>query len=191
MKNQFTPFFLTIIAMFILLSCSNENDDREVYEEQNFLSGFLQTSGFNHTELSFIGYPIHFGYSFTPLVEGKINSIVIKVPLEYEENIITLWDKSTGEPIASKTVSLPAEYEVTVDVEPIQLIKDKEYIISITSMASYARSNNTFDNAEFPIVEGDIQINYCSMGGNSETMPNSVIYNYYFGDLSFNFQRTQ
>lgn len=190
MKNKIKAFLLFMIVTMIL-SCSKSEEESEDYVEQNFLSGFLQTTGFNNTDITFSGFPQHFGFSFTPLVAGRINSIVVKVPLEYDENRIRIWDKSTGNPIATKIVSLPAETEVIVDIEPVNLTKDKEYVISIVSMACYSSFNGASEEVTFPVVAGDIQINYCSLTSFIDRMPNPIYYNYYFGDLSFNFQRTE
>jgi len=197
MKTEIKTFLFTIMLTAVFLSCSKNDEEqiideeRIIYQEQNFFNGFLDQLGFTEAEFGSYGYPFQFGLSFTPLVDGTINSFVAYVPYEEPYGSIKLWEKSTGMLVYSKDLNLPENYELTVNVDPISLSKDKEYIITLYALASNFRYNFSFPNADLPIVEGDIQINYFTDSGHRDEMPSAVYSNFYYGDLSFNFQRTQ
>ena len=191
MKNF--KIMMTVLLVTLLFSCSS-NDDEEtpaVYEEQNFLSGFLEKAEFDQSNLMFTGYPLYFGFSFTPLVEGKINSFVIELPLNDEFAEIILWDKTSESVVYTKEINVIGNEELIVEIDPIYLVKDKEYVLSVYSMSSLFRKNSADQDANFPIVEGDIKINHSAFDDDPSVMPDSVEYGLYFGDVSFNFQRTK
>ncbi len=191
MKNFKT--MMTALLATLLFSCSG-NDDEEtpaVYEEQNFLSEFLETAEFDQSSPVFTGYPLYFGFSFTPLVEGKINSFVIELPMNDESAEIILWDKTSGSVVFTKEVNVVGNEELMVEINPIYLVKDKEYVLSVYSMSCLFRKNSSDQDANFPIVERDIKINHSAFGDDPSAMPDSIEYGLYYGDVSFNFQRTK
>lgn len=76
-----------IILLFtiVIISCSKEeNKTPIVYGEENPLNGFLSQLFYyeeTYTYINELGGIAQVGMSFTPLVKGKINAIVVKNPL--------------------------------------------------------------------------------------------------------------
>ena len=162
---------------------------------QDPLPGFLVASGFDHGIGSIINVnPTVFrqmGFSFTPLVNGKITAIVLNLPAIRSENV-SIYDKATGTILKTERVEVGSPNVQTVkEIEPLTLEANKEYVIAFTSSSWYThfRSNNT--PTIYPITVGDIKItSYCEGFVYVDIMPTIfTIKNYFSGDCSFKFQK--
>jgi hypothetical protein len=191
MKNHFTKTIVAIATTLILFSCSKD-DDRPNYSEENFMTGFLTSSGFSaSTDASINGGSYEFGTEFTPLVKGKITSLKVKPPATNGALRITIWDKSTATAtvIRSETVNVTAaNTEQGFDIVDLELTANHQYAITMNSddWYNHRRTGNT--DVTYPITSGNIRIdNYKWIGGTTQSYPTNIALSYYAGDVSFNF----
>lgn len=188
-----------IILLFtiVIISCSKEeNKTPIIYGEENPLNGFLSQLFYyeeTYTYINELGGIAQVGMSFTPLVKGKINAIVVKIPSVNNNLKVAIWDKQTRAKLRVEYLNVTsANSFITKEITPLELTKDKEYVITMFSDDYYAR--NRTDNAvgEFPVISGNIKMTKSVSGeGETELFPLGGSSNQYFGDCSFNFQRTE
>jgi hypothetical protein len=188
-----------IILLFtiVIISCSKEeNKTPIIYGEENPLNGFLSQLFYyeeTYTYINELGGIAQVGMSFTPLVKGKINAIVVKIPTINNNLKVAIWDKQTRAKLRVEYLNVTsANSFITKEITPLELSKDKEYVITMFSDDYYAR--NRTDNAvgEFPVISGNIKMTKSVTGeGETELYPLSGSGNQYFGDCSFNFQQTE
>jgi hypothetical protein len=166
-----------------------------VYVEENPLSGFLATTGYN--QLSTVGnYPTKFeeGFSFKANVKGKINALVMKLPVANSSLRITIWDKATAAVLRTENVNVPtANTEATISISAFDIVKDREYLISMWTNDDYARSRTDNSAAAYPITVGNISILDCAykLVATGQVFPNLSSAKFYYGDISFKFQQTE
>lgn len=191
----------TILLIFtfgsILISCNKEDAATTaiptVYQEENFLDGYLAISQFNQMNTPNVGSVIfEAGLEFSPLVKGKIKSLVVKLPEINNSLKITLWDKYTETVIKTETVNVEVANKVFVfDINDIELTKNKSYLISFTTSSYFFRRKTDSSNANYPIISGNIRVDGFKSSLSLSIFPSSLnTFNEYAGDLSFNFQQT-
>ena len=159
---------------------------------QDPLPGYLSASGFyQQTEIIINSDNFETGYSFVPLVNGKITAIAVKLPAVNNNVRVTIWDKATATAIRTERIDIPrVNTEIIKQITALDLIKDKEYIISINSNDYYAYVRSDFSNGNYPFTVGDIKItSFWYFEGSSQTMPNTADFMAYLGDCSFKFQK--
>ena len=122
---------LIIVTIIVVASCSKKDDAPVTtgYPEQNPLTGFLVASGYNQTTRNSINntniYEI--GFSFIPLVKGKINAIKIKIPNIKSGLRVSIWDKTANSLIRAESVDIgSSDTEITKTISPLELLKDNE-----------------------------------------------------------------
>ena len=195
MKNLKKLACITI--SIFALSCSKKDDSptAPVYKEENFYEGFLINSGYIELTVNYINSSLNYegGFEFSPMVKGKITSLVVKIP-DIKNNLkITLWDQVTKTVLRTETVNVAsANTQYVFDIIDIDLIKDKEYCISMNTDDYYVRSRQDNTNATYPIIVGNIKVNRCkTLRITSQTYPEITLLKSCLGDLSFNFLRTE
>ena len=190
----FALFAITILSM----SCSKNDDPIAVTPvttlapEQDPLQGYLAASGFNQVTTNRINQgDIETGYSFIPLVNGKMTAIVVKIPDANPTLRVTIWDKTTSSIISTEILNInSANTEIIKPIIPLELVKDKEYVISMNTNDHYRRTKNDNSNATYPFTVGDIKITGCLGNiGTSQTFPTIEPVDLYLGDCSFKFQK--
>ena len=205
MKTNFlkTGKFLLKLALMLSLSlsvtnCSKDDDPVPTTVEpvlaplQDPLAGYLSASGFNQKTTNNVNVSDYeFGYSFIPLVNGKITAIVAKIPDAHLAMRVTVWDKVAGTPIRTETIDVAtAGVEVTKQITALDLTKDKEYFITFNSNDWYDRRKTDGSVVTYPFTVGDIKItSYSFASGTAQAIPNSPQTTYYAGDCSFKFQK--
>ena len=199
MKNLKNFKTISIFAFSLLLISCSKNDEsvavtsiNTIAPEQDPLQGYLLASGFNQTTTNRINQgDIETGYSFIPLVNGKMTAIVVKIPDTNPTLRVTIWDKTTSSIISTEILNInSANTEIIKPIIPLDLIKDKEYIISMNTNDHYRRTKNDNSNATYPITVGDIKITGCPGNiGTSQTFPTIEPVDRYLGDCSFKFQK--
>lgn len=198
MKTIKTAIVL-LFGIFLIMSCSKKDPapDIKMYPEEDPLVQFLIKAGFINKSSgwqSFGNYEM--GFTFKPLVNGKINALVINIPFATPSLKVTIWDVTTKLAIRSETVNVKsAEIDMTTIITPVELIKDKEYLISMNSDSYYIHSSNLFNpaNANYPITIGNISIlktNSSPNATNTSIYPSVIILNQYSGNCSFKFQQS-
>ncbi len=188
MKNT-----ITILALFILValvfSC---NKGEDVVSVQDPLNGYLSASGFNQNINEFTGgQNQEFGYSFVPLVNGKITAIVVKLPLSNQTLRVTIWNKTTGNVLRATIIDVSnGNKKITQKIIPLTLFKDNEYFITMNSRDYYRHTKIDESNVVYPIIVGDIKItSYAYKMTATQSIPTINLINNYSGDCSFKFQK--
>jgi hypothetical protein len=168
-----------------------------VYGEENFLDGYLNKTGFEQGTSSFLGSSYYnIGFDFVPLVKGKINSIKVKLPSVNSALKVTIWDKATAAVIKTEIVNVAtANTSLTIDIADIDLVKDKEYAISMSAINYYLHKRTNGSSATYPVIVSNIKILGHKESPSSPTSivtyPTITTNDQYTGDVSFNFQRTE
>ena len=184
---------LLFAIIFSLLSCSKDDDATPVtYQEENPIPTFLVNSGYNFSRAttSVGDNTFEIGFSFIPKVKGKITAIVAKLHVANPNLRVTIWDKATGNPIATNYMNISStNTEYKTPINEVVLQKDKEYVFSIKNDYYYIYQKANAANQVYPVVAGNINITGCFYGNNN--MPNSSHYNIFSGDYSFVFQQTE
>jgi hypothetical protein len=195
MKNLKTT--ITVLAFSIFaISCSKSDDKPSSYQEENFLQGYINNAGLVYqNEDGGVQYR-ELAFTFKPLVKGKINAINVKTPQTSGEKLYyKIWDKATNALIKPLTEinGHTANTNFNFPIDPIVLEKNKEYIfvLQMTNWRVYKKTDNS--DIVYPITVGNIVILdklYKGTQANSISEYNSDLKEYY-GDFSFNFQRTE
>jgi hypothetical protein len=192
-------FLVPILFMGVLVSCKKDKTPDPVppvvYAEENPLPSFLSNTGFN--QLSTVSnYVTKYeeGFSFKANVKGKINALVMKLPVANSSLRITIWDNVSKAVLRTENVNVPtANTEATIIIPTFDIVKDKEYFISMWTNDDYVRSRTDNAAAGYPIVSGNISVLSClyKQVASGQVFPTSSTTKYYYGDISFKFQQTE
>jgi len=194
-----TTLSICFASSLLLVSCSKDDPaptptptPLAVAPVQNPLAGYLTATGFNQKTVNNINVGSYeFGYSFIPLVNGKMTAIVAKIPDVQMGLRVTVWNKTTGAILRTESIDIPtAGVEVTKAMTALDLVKDTEYFLTFNSNDWYDRRRTDGTSVTYPVTVGDIKItSYSYHAGTTQTLPNSVQTTYYAGDCSFKFQK--
>ncbi len=189
MKNLIRLFMFVVILN--ITACKK---DKKVDQapEQNPLAGYLTATGFDQKTTNQVNAgDYEFGYSFIPLVNGKITAIVAKIPDVRPGMRVTIWDKVAGTVLRTETIDITSSgVEVTKPIAALDLVSGKEYFITFNSNDWYDRRKTDGSNVTYPFTVGDIKItSYSFKSGTTQSIPNSPQLNYYAGDCTFKFQK--
>ena len=182
-----------LVVIFLMASCSKD-DDGPKFQEENFLASFLSQTGFDQKTNLFVNSGSYeFGLFFSPRVKGKITSLKVKLPDVNSSLKVTLWDVEASTVIRTEIVNVATiNTDFTFDINDISLEKDKEYAITMNTNDWYDRRKNDGSTVTYPIISGNIELkSYKFISGTSQTLPTRSQTNYYAGDLSFNFIQTK
>lgn len=190
---------LLFALVFSLFSCSKDDDPAvptpKSFSEENFLNGYLNSSNFYQSTVINKNYGIfEFGLFFNPLVKGKITSLYVKLPDANPELRVTIWDVTTDSLIVrTEIVNIQyANTAYTINIDDIELDKDKEYAITMNTNDWYYRQKEDGSATTYPIISGNIKLNsYRYKSGTAQELPTAIDGSYYAGDLSFNFLQTE
>jgi hypothetical protein len=186
-----------MIALLIFGAVSCKKNKAEpaptVYPEESFFDGYLNSTGFSENSLPRVNNfgNLEFGLEFKPTVKGKITSLLVKLPAVRTNLRVTIWDKATQLPIRTETVNVAvANTQYDFDIADLELVKDKEYAITMNSNDYYARNKTNQSAATYPVVSGNITIiSYKYADGTAQTYPTTALTNFYRGDFSFKFRQ--
>ena len=162
-----------------------------IYGEENPHFAFISRMPNITPFINAIGGPSQTGYIFKCTEKGKINAFVVKIPATNSALKVFLWDKVTLALIKSELINVTsANVDITKDITPILLEKNKEYLVTI-STDDYFYHETSSGAVPYPIIAGNIQI-LGTRSGSGELCPQSGgSSNGYSGDISFKFQRTE
>ena len=190
-KLSLKTLVLFLSATMILISCKKDNP-APVYELENPLNGFLTAEGLvlDYTIINDAFYEQ--GTTFKPLVNGKIESIVVKLPDNITDLRVTIWDATTKTVLLTETIpAVVADTELVHDITPLALQKDKTYAITYNGddWYGYVKTNGSLIN--FPVNVNNISIlNYAYILGTGQVFPTTDAGDFYEGLVSFNFRQT-
>jgi hypothetical protein len=190
-----------IFSLLFLSSCSNDETVSEQepviidYQEENPLPGYLTATGYNQESTAILNtaQSHEIGFFFKPLKKGKINSIVVKIPVTDSNLTVKIWDLRTNTIIRTETVDVnTANTEITKIITPLELVKNKDYAITMTTQNYFKKNRTDLGMTNHPITIGNIKINgsYFS-NSNTQNPPFITLIGLYNGDCSFNFLRTE
>ncbi len=192
MKVTILKLCMVFLIMPLVSSCSKDDDgdSSPTYNEENFLESYLTSTGFSQSKSDFVDSGNYeFGLDFTPLVKGKITSLKVKLPAVNNSLRITIWDKATTTIIKTEIANVStANTDFTFDIVDLELVKNKEYSITMNSKDWYNREKTDATQAVYPVTAGNIQLDrYRWASGVVQNFPGNISATYYAGDLSFNF----
>lgn len=183
----------TIVAISFLFmslsSCSNEEEKEAPL--QNPLKDFLIAKGIDKEAQSFVNeLDFEVGYSFTPLANGKITSLIVKIPDVRQSVRVTIWDKIQKTVLRTELIDVTqANTEISKEIKSVEVVKGTEYLISFNTNDYFFSSKK---EALYPFTSGDILINYYAERlGSEQILPNVDRLNSYAGECNFLFQKTE
>lgn len=186
------------VAAVFAVSCSKDDPAPAIIPPivlaplQDPLAGYLTATGFSEKLTNQVNLgDYEFGYSFIPLVNGKMTAIVAKIPDVHAGMRVTVWDKVAGTVLRTETIDMTtAGVEVVKTIVPLDLIQNKEYFLTFNSNDWYDHRRTDSSNATYPFTVGDIRItSYSFISGTTQALPTSPQLSYYAGDCSFKFQK--
>lgn len=190
--------FATTILSIITFSCSKDDTPAPapvapiLAPLQDPLQGYLTASGFIQKKDVLVNRSdFEFGYSFIPLVNGKMTAIIVSLPDSRSGLRVTIWNKATATAIRTENIDVPvANVDLIKQITALDLVKDKEYFLTINSNDWYERKKTDVTDVVYPFTVGDIKITASGYTvGTSQTMPTIFPVNFYSGDCSFKFQK--
>jgi len=186
-------FFVFTLLVFVI-ACKKNDNPAPVYAEENPLNGFLSASGYNQVQISRINdaFTYETGFSFKPLVKGKISSIYALIPAPNSSLRVTIWETATKTVVRTEILNVTsANVPVIKSITPLELTKDKEYVISMNTDDFYFRERTNGQAAVYPVQVGNISVtDYRERIGTAQIFPEGVQPDYYYGNCSFVFQQT-
>src|SRR5690606_11278151 len=194
MMKTFLKKLLLLVTLTITVSCGNDDDSGLSFTEENYMTGYLAITGSDEEEASIVDYSDYeFGLEFSPIVTGKITALSVKLPAANPSLRITLWDTETTSVIRTQMVNVATEgTSYTFEIDDLQLVKDKEYAITMNTNDWYNRERTDGTAVAYPLIVGNIQINsYIWDHGTDQIYPTIGSLGYYAGDISFNFIQTE
>lgn len=187
---------ITILAT-VLFSCSKDDDNQviptPVVNEQNPLSGYLTATGFNEkTDNVINNVDFELGLSFIPQANGKITELIVKIPDVHPDMRITVWDKATAAILRTELIDVTSSgVEIKKLIAPLDLVKDKEYMITYNTNDWYSHHRNDSFGVTYPVTVADVKItSFGYKSGTTQALPDTFIASLYAGDLSFTFVKS-
>jgi hypothetical protein len=185
---------LSVLILFVTItSCKKDKNPEPVpAPEQNPLAGYLTASGFDQKVTNVLNSgDYEFGYSFIPLVNGKMTAVIAKIPDVHTGMRVTVWDKAAGTILRTEIIDITSSgVEVTKPIAALDLVSGKEYFITFNSDDWYDHRKTNGSNVTYPFTVGDIKItSYSYRDGTAQLIPNSPQLSYYAGDCTFKFQK--
>jgi hypothetical protein len=193
MKTITKIAFAVLAILFVFTACSKNDDSKPVvYPEENPWRKYYEATGFTAIDSYINAYPNEAGLVFSPKVKGKINALTVKIPDINNQLRITIWDYETQAILRSEIVNIATQNtEFTIPILPMELVKDKKYLISMNTRDWYERGRVDLNDAPYPITAGNI-IFYefrWENGATAQNFPTRIANNLYQGDLRFVFQQ--
>lgn len=189
---------LVAIVFFVFESCSKTETPApptvKVYPEENFSESYFSTTGLNEKIIPKINInAVEMGTGFAPIVKGKITAIRVKLPVVNNNLRVTIWDNELLTVLQIVTVNVAlANTIITQDIPDLDLIKNREYTISMNSDDWFEHTKLDNSALIYPFVIGNIKIlNYKQYVTTYQFFPVNQFPALYTGDLSFDFQRTE
>lgn len=168
--------FLTLAGLLCLSSllffCGK--DDAEPVEESPFFDFFNETTiNIDTTEQAADTW--EYGFAFTPLKDGKITKLGIKLPASGNFTA-TLWDLSGPSPVALRTKSIDLSLQDVhankyFNIPEIILKKDVKLGITILSNSFYRISKPGNGSFIFPRTFGNIRVESFNESVNNSSTP--------------------
>lgn len=191
MKISVLKTIVLITAFSFFSSCNKDDDQTTNFPKENFLEGYLTSSGFFQSSLATINDQTYeMGLEFSSLLNGKITDLKVKIPASNNELKITIWDTESATALQTEIVNytLPNTEQI-FDIVDLNIVKNKKYAITFNTNDFYYHQKFDESSTSYPIIVKNIKIEkYLLSFGSSQQYPETFITTVYTGDLSFNFQ---
>jgi hypothetical protein len=202
-------FLIPVLFSFFLMiiSCSNEDVNIETmaeslelpvdtnFTDENPLPTFLSATRYNEHQVLCSNTRVfdEVGFKFKTLEKGIVNSLIVKIPIVNSNLIVTLTDSYSNQVIRTESLNvITANTPTLKNIVPLELEKNKTYYITMRTNNYYKRFRSDFSQPQYPVSVGSITIitpvttafspDGVSFGGSG---------NFYSGDCSFTFLRTE
>jgi hypothetical protein len=198
MKSIVTASLFLMLISICTLSC--KKNKATVYPEESFGDDFLTQTGLQKSPRTFTvsNNYAELGLEFKPTSKGKITSLLIKLPGTNSNLRVTIWDKVTQIPIRTEYVNVAtANTLIDFDINDLELVKNKEYAITMKSSYYYERWQRIDPIATGPVPFPIFCSNICLLRHKLEFFSNSSLQKYpdkienynLGGDCYFKFQQ--
>lgn len=189
--------FISLLSLTLLPTSCRKDDEEDVvplakvYAEENPLAAFYVASG-----MTKIIDKVNSGYYesaivFSPNVKGKINAVTLKIPDVATNTRVTIWDYDSKAVLRTILIDVTSSHTTfTKAIEPLNLEKDKQYMISMNTNDWFQNKKPDGSYADYPVVAGNIKFLGCKWsGGSAQVFPTVNALNFNAGDVSFVFQQ--
>lgn len=130
-----------------------------------------------------LNYDLALGYDFIPQKNGLITKLGAKVA---GSNIVRLFNESTGELLAEKTINANGQWKYT-SITPAQVASGTKYTVAV--YLAKKEGTQIFEGFSFPMTVGDIKITNGKggfTGQRADIRPDTVINRLYgIPDIEF------
>ncbi|NGF57531.1 DUF4082 domain-containing protein [Parapedobacter sp. SGR-10] len=190
-----TKVLLLLLAIAAVSGCKKDGtDETKKYPEENPLAAYLIATGFDQEEITTVDINNYEqGITFTPKVKGRINAITLRIPNNVANARVTIWKVSDRSVLRTIHVAdLEAGVEKKVNIDPLELAKDVQYLISFNTNDRYERYRTDVGLVSYPVAIGNLTIDgvfYLRIA--TQTFPTETHSGLYYGDVSFIFQQTE
>jgi hypothetical protein len=189
-KTLFQSIFIVVLFTMVIFSCRKKEP---VYTEESFAESYLKQTGFSELTVPQVNTgDYELGLEFKPNVNGKITSLLVKLPDVRTDLRITIWDKVTKSILRTEIVNVAAaNTQYDFDISDVELQKDKEYAISMNSNDYYIREKQSGSSVVYPVNIGNITIlGFGYRAGIAQGYLTTKREDYYVGDCFFKFIQT-
>lgn len=172
MKSNILTLTALLCFLFLFISCTK---DKTPANESPFYE-FFNEAGIKIDTIEQAADTWEYGFAFTPLQNGKITALSIKLPVTGSFQAI-LWDISGPNPVALSTKSIvnAAQHQnATISISDIALTQGVKYGITVSSNAFYRVTKTGGGKFAFPKTVDNIRIesfNEAVNNSNSATFP--------------------
>jgi anaerobic ribonucleoside-triphosphate reductase len=191
-------YILFFLGLVLIANIACNKPSTEVFIAENPIDSFLMSTGYNQKDSAvYFDKPWEMGFTFTPMVEGNISALTIKLPELNHSLRVSIWDANTFKILQSEIVDIKtANTNYSISIEPLQLIKFNNYIISFLTKDVFVKSRLDKKGAKFPVRCGNVDITSINLSDGPLTISNTD-YPYitdpksYYGNLGFTFLQTK
>lgn len=165
------------------------------FTEENPLQTFLSMTRYNEYQTLCTNQSVfkEVGFKFKTLEKGTMNAIAIKIPITNNSLLVTIKDDDSNQTLRTETINVTtADTEITKTIVPVKLGKNKIYTITMKSKIHYKRFRSDYSQPQYPVNAGNIKIiTPVSNEFSSDGITMGGTGNFYSGDCSFTFLRTE
>lgn len=157
MKTEFRFLVCALFTLALISAC--KKDDKPKIEESPFFLFFDQPAiTIDTTPVAASTW--EYGFKFSPLENGKITKLGLKLPVTGEFPV-KLWDLSGTTPVVlrnQKITSTVVHGPAFVEISPVAVSKNAQLGISILANSFYRLQKKDASAFTFPVAAGNIQI---------------------------------
>lgn len=187
-----------VVMSFTVLSCSKEETPTVTptvpvnYSEENSYYSFLSKVIPNATiDNVVLGIYMELGYEFSPITNGIITSVEIRIPGARGNTSIHIWDSETRNLLHTEVINVQTGGVIyKKNIAGVPLRANKKYIISMASDSWYRYVKSEGSKIPRPYTAGNIVVGK-DANATADSFPTTYSGDrYHDGGVCFNFLRT-